>query len=362
MKNVFVYGVNTVNVGDDLFMRILFERYPKTRMIMYASNVYTSLFKDYQNVVIISETESVVKRLIRVSHILHIPPTLLVYAYLFKKYRIDLFLVVGGSLFMEGKSNISKTLKKIKLLKLRFPKLKTAIIGSNFGPYKTRSFYDEVKKSLRDVDDVCFRDEASYHAFADLSNIRWGNDIVFHKMKDTVLTKERRVCINIRSVEKWPTLKPFKSNYLGVIKSLITRFQSKGYVISLMSFCERYGDNDISDELYDSLTENNNVERIYYNGDNLSEIVNHIAASEYLIGTRFHAIILGLVYNLKVLPISYSIKTENMLKSLGYWDDIYEFSAFCNSTSDELNNHYLHDVYVDSSKNVQFDWLDKFLA
>ena len=73
MNNVFVYGVNTVNVGDDLFMRILFERYPNTRMIIYASNVYSSLFRDYKNVVIVSDTECVVKRLIRISHILHIP-------------------------------------------------------------------------------------------------------------------------------------------------------------------------------------------------------------------------------------------------------------------------------------------------
>ena len=129
-----------------------------------------------------------------------------------------------------------------------------------------------------------------------------------------------------------------------------------------MSFCEGYGDNEITDELYDSLTEKKNVERLFYNGDNLARILNSIAKSEYMIATRFHAIILGLVYNLKVLPISYSIKTENMLKSLGYWEDIYEFSAFCNSTSDELKKHYLHNVYVDSSKNVQFDWLDKFLA
>lgn len=69
-----------------------------------------------------------------------------------------------------------------------------------------------------------------------------------------------------------------------------------------------------------------------------------------------------LVYNLKVLPISYSVKTENMLKSLGYWDDIYDFSNFCESTAPELKKHYLHDVYIDSSKNVQFNWLDKFLA
>ena len=362
MNNVFVYGVNTVNVGDDLFMRILFERYPNTRMIIYASNVYSSLFRDYKNVVIVSDTESVVKRLIRVSHILHIPPTLLIYAYLFKKYRINFFLVVGGSLFMEGKSNITNTLKKLKLLKLCFPKLKSAVIGSNFGPCLTRGFYESVKKSLRDVDDVCFRDEASYLAFADLPNVRWGNDIVFHKETNSLLTKEKRVCINIRSVDKWPTLKPYKADYLRIAKSFISEFQSKGYVVSLMSFCEAYGDNEITDELYDSLTEKKNVERLFYNGDNLARFLNSIAKSEYMIATRFHAIILGLVYNLKVLPISYSIKTKNMLKSLGYWDDIYEFSAFCNSTSDELNKHYLHNVYVDGSKNVQFDWLDKFLA
>lgn len=183
MKSIFVYSITTLNVGDDLFMKILFERYPTTRMVLYAPENYKTLFENYRNVIIVNESDKRVNRLIKISRLLHLPRTVFLYIYLFIKYKISLFLVIGGSLFMEGKSNMPATMKKMRLLKLLFPRMKVAVIGSNFGPCYSEEFYNEVKNSLRSADDVCFRDKTSYDTFSDLPNVRWGNDIVFHMQK-----------------------------------------------------------------------------------------------------------------------------------------------------------------------------------
>lgn len=362
MKNIFVHSITTVNVGDDLFMQMLFKRYPDIKMVLYAPSTYKLMFKSFSNVKVVSDNDKFVKRIIRLSKFLHLPQTMLIYGFLTIKFKINLFLVVGGSLFMEGNSNTPSILRRIHYFKCLFPRMKVAVIGSNFGPCSTVNFFNSVRKSLHCADDVCFRDRASYEAFAELSNVRWGNDIVMHSRidKDCAIIKKKNVCINIRSVERWESLRPYKEKYLQTIKSLVSDFQAKGYSISLLSFCEKYGDHEISDELYEQIENKNSIEKLYYKGE-LNEIINKIAESEYMIATRFHAIILCLIYNVKVLPVSYSIKTENMLKSLNIWDDIFDFGTFCNTPIEVLRSKYLANIQIDESKNVQFDWLDNYL-
>lgn len=360
MKTIFVSGIHTINLGDDLFMQILFERYAESRIVLFAPEIYKTLFEKYNNVIVVTEKDETKNKLMGISRLLHLSQTSILYLYLIYKYNISLFLIIGGSLFMEGNSNMLSTMKKMRILKVIVPKLKVAIIGANFGPCKTAIYYQKVKNSLRYADDVCFRDQASYDAFSGLTNVRWGNDVVMHINTNLSVKKKKVVCINIRSVEKWPTLRPHKEKYLNIIKSFVSEFQREGYFVRLLSFCEKYGDNDITDELYNLLEGKNVVEKVYYKGD-IHEIINKIVESEFMLATRFHAIILGLVYKIKVLPVSYSIKTENMLKTYGIWNDVYDFAVFSNSSCQELKQHFISDMIIDKNKNTQFDWLDKFL-
>ena len=53
-----------------------------------------------------------------------------------------------------------------------------------------------------------------------------------------------------------------------------------------------------------------------------SRILSAIAESEVIVGTRFHASILGLAAGCKVLPIIYSDKTSHSLDDIGFASDI----------------------------------------
>jgi len=261
---------------------------------------------------------------------------------------------------MEGNSNVPKLLGKIKKLKLIFPKTKICIIGANFGPSKTKQWIITVKDALKGLDDVCFRDKQSFNIFSSLKNVRWANDIVMHQDFHGNIEKKDILCVNIRSVEKWPTLKPQKEEYLKKTKNIIEIFQKKGYEIKIISFCSNYGDNEISDELYDLLESKDKVVRLYYTG-NIDECINAISNADTIIATRFHAIVLGLINGLKILPISYSIKSENMLKTLGIWNDTYDYNTYCNLNSDLTLKYTINNYYIDKSNNRQFEYLDKIL-
>lgn len=360
MKNVLLYGVLSVNLGDDLFFKIILERYPQTRFIIFAPEVYKSILSNYPNCVVVSKSDSVIKIISRFLDFVHLPKSLGIYLYLFKKFNIDLFLIAGGSLFIEGNSNLPRLIKNIHKLTYVFRKVKICVIGSNFGPCITDGWRKTVEKSLHYVADVCFRDIQSFRTFSSLPNVRWGNDIVFHQAPSYYKEKSKVLCVNIRSVDNWPTLKPYKERYLQQTKDIIEKYQSNGYNIKLLSFCSQYGDNEITDELYEILERKENVSRFYYNGE-LNECLEAITTAESILATRFHAIILGLIYDLKIIPISYSIKTENMLKTLGVWDDIYDYNAFCNSSIDCILNKAIGSYSINQSNNRQFDYLDKIL-
>lgn len=360
MKTVIVRNVHTLNVGDDLFLHILNDRYPNTRFVMVASEKYKQAFGKYWGGIIVTERNLFYILSSLIGKVLRIPSTTFLYIWLLIRYRVNLFLIIGGSLFMEGKSKMPFFIEGVSRMRKFRPKMKIAVIGSNFGPCETVQWRQKVEKSLKLADDVCFRDKASYQEFAHLPNVRWGNDIVMHLTPHHQNQRTKSICVNIRSVDKWPSLKPFKEAYLNTVCSLINYYRTSGYSIRLISFCKEYGDHDITNELLGMLDDTDNIEAFYYNGD-VSKVINLISSSEVMIGTRFHAIVLGLVFNLKVLPISYSIKTENMLKTYNLWNDVYDFGRFCTSTIQDLMRAIINNYNVDVNNNTMFNYIDSVI-
>ena len=200
MKRVLVYGITSENVGDDLFLKILEDRLPEVNYFLFAPKSYKQTFGSYKNWKVLTEKEILPKYFYYILKTLHVPLATFLYVWIIVRYRIDLFLFLGGSIFMEGKSNLPKFVKRINRIHFLNPKFKIAIIGSNFGPSKTKQWEKEVESMILTVDDVCFRDKVSYELFSHLPNVRWGNDIVMHMKPHIIKEKQKAVCVNIRSV------------------------------------------------------------------------------------------------------------------------------------------------------------------
>ena len=131
-----------------------------------------------------------------------------------------------------------------------------------------------------------------------------------------------------------------------------------------MSFCKYEGDLEAICQIKRILPQDCNVDYFSYE-DNIEEALDIIANSEYIIATRFHAMILGWLYNKPTLPIAYSEKMTNVMKDVGYSGMYIDFSRlenldFCKVYEDfKINSVDISKQVINSERH--FQELDKFL-
>lgn len=356
MKKVYIEAYLFKNLGDDLFVKIITERYKNVEFYAqtrehYKRNTFSNNLKLYSNIGI-----GIINKL---------------YEKLFNKYnyigkrlknKCDYMVSIGGSIFME-KDNFSKVERQFSIYDNTKP---LYILGSNFGPYKTQKYKDYVKNILSNAQDVSFRDEKSYNAFKELKNVRYNSDIVFGLNIDNIEIKDNNNVVisviecNLKGLSKE------KNEYENLVLELIKLFISKGYNVTLMSFCKKQGDEKVIKSLYKrcSPTERKHIEKFYYRG-NINEALEKIAQSKIVIGSRFHANIIGLLMKKKVIPIAYSDKTINVLKDIEFKGNIIDIRDIKKFNIDELEIDKLEtilnlDSHINSAKK-QFEKLDEVL-
>ena len=91
---------------------------------------------------------------------------------------------------------------------------------------------------------------------------------------------------------------------------------------------------------------------------NIPQILREIASLKLFITSRFHANILGLKFNIPIIPICYSSKSSNVLNDINFDRNlIYNFE-----TVNRINYKNIHIPY--NSENIitkQFNDLDLFI-
>lgn len=86
-----------------------------------------------------------------------------------------------------------------------------------------------------------------------------------------------------------------------------------------MSFCKHEGDEEAIGEILKTIPQkySHYIEPYNYRG-NIEQSLDVISSSSLVIGTRFHAMILGWLFNKPVVPIVYSEKMTNVMKDVGF--------------------------------------------
>lgn len=316
MKKIFIYAYMAKNLGDDLMVRILCERYPNTKFYLFADAFYKTAFKDLDNLTVFSPDDKKVKIKNSLSKMTRKTNNG------FMEWLMqdcDATVHIGGSVFIQHNDDYSLFLKADADLR-KFSK-KVYLIGSNFGPYKDEQYYLDYHKLLSEYDGLSFRDLYSYRKFQDLSNAVYAPDVVFNYKNSCSCESEHRVLFstislagrndNFAIVQYWEIYRHF-------IQDLARKFIDSGYKATFLSFCEPQGDfyeiNQIINEgSFEKLMDK--IEIKNYNG-NLNESIDLIKKSEIIVGTRFHSIILGWLFNKPVLPIVYDNKTMRVLNDM----------------------------------------------
>ncbi len=356
MKKVYVEAYLFNNLGDDLFVKILTERYKniqfyaKTRSY-YKKDTFGNNMILYSNISI-----GIIEKL---------------FEKLFNKYnyigmklkeKCDYMVSIGGSIFME-KDDFSKVQKQFFL----YDETKSIyILGANFGPYKTQEYKNYIRNILKKAKDVSFRDNESYNQFKDLDNVRYNSDIVFSlNLEGIKVEKKKKVIISVIDCDL-KGLYDKKKDYENLILQLMKYFINKGFDITLMSFCKKQGDEKVIKSLLkrSSKKEKEHIHKFFYKG-NINEALEEIAQSEIVIGSRFHANILGMLMKKKVLPIAYSDKTINVLKDINFQGTVIDIRKIEEFNLEKLNIQNLKtinklDEYINSAEK-QFLKLDEVL-
>ncbi|RTZ00904.1 polysaccharide pyruvyl transferase family protein [Flavobacterium sp. RSP49] len=327
MKTVLVRAYTYCNLGDDLFLKVLVERYPEIQFTIIAPKLYEKIFKQYENVFIkqIPSSPLFKKIVMKIVGLFSISKKETYVLNIIKNFYskeakfVDAYIYIGGSLFMQKNEKINLIDILNKEITNIFHDKKKFVIGANFGPYLTVSYLDFYKKHLLDYDDVCFREKYSKDIFKDLLNVRNCPDVVFQLKLPVVRKEEGSIGFSLMDISWRKELSQYEGSYLSFIKELISKALDDDRGVYLFSFCADEGDEKVISRIVESfpLKFRNKIGVIRYDGE-IDKFLSLYSKVESMFATRFHSMILSSLLGQNIFPIMYSEKMNNVLKDFNY--------------------------------------------
>lgn len=338
-KRILIYGYNRVNLGDDLFFKILVERYPNVSFYMLSE-------VDYEKIIVAPNFHCIRRNRINKIFASHIP-------YQFYLRKFDAVVCIGGSIFIErgesGKCSFTSFLVKYKR---SFPGVPIHIIGSNYGPERTTSFRSAVKGIFAFVDSVCLRDRFSYELFKENGRIAYAPDVIFQLGDSKKEASSESVGFSVIDLPTRNDLSQYREQYEAFLLHHINKSLDEGKRVKLFSFCTYERDEDTCTRLLSQVGEDKReqVEIVAYKGDIDAFLASFLSVG-LLFASRFHAVILGILYRIPTVPIIYSDKTLNVLHDIKYSGDIVDIRNIVDIKR-ELNTQVLDSDIVAELRNA----------
>ncbi len=354
MRRVYIKAYCQQNLGDDLFVQALVRRYPNVSFRLFATPSMTKAFYGEPNLKFTSSFEFFIFRILRKLKLIDINS---VHQYFHKKYHVE--IRIGGSIFIEP-SAWSMLEEKDK-----DHDFADFYIGANFGPYRSQSFFDTVKEKLERSKDCCFRDTYSQKLFDCLPNVRYAPDVLLGYKYLPKQEKGNGLGISVISLDNRSNLANMADNYYRTIGEVCNFCIEQKISVSLFSFCNAEGDRHAIDEILKYVDIREKVDICEYTGDT-SVFLSEMNKCEYVLATRFHAMILGWAMEKKVMPILYSDKQRTVIDDFGYNGPIWDLLAGQNISVDELihscfeNKKYDISEFIEASE-MQFAAVDDYL-
>lgn len=287
------------NLGDDLMLNILFNRYPNYTFHVIGLNECNNRgLRKFKNVKSIKGKFNIIRS---------IP-------------SFDAFIIIGGSMFQDTPESIKDYTNDFYLCKiLKFFKKRFYIMGCNIGPFITWGCLPILTKLFKLADFISVRDEESYNFLKsiNLENKALYPDIVFSLPDQNLgIHTAQKKTLGISIINLASNLE-YKQAYIDKISEIIKVFKNKYDEIILFAF-ESGVQNDeiVIDQIINSLN-CSKITKKTYNGS-IRSFLNAFKKCDLIIGTRFHSIVLALKYGIKFIPIIYNQKAENLLNDLEY--------------------------------------------
>ncbi|ODA40289.1 polysaccharide pyruvyl transferase family protein [Desulfosporosinus sp. BG] len=361
IKQVMLYAYLNSNLGDDLFIKIIVERYPDICFKLIApTTMYKKTYKHNGNLKIYN-LGVFIKKLD--SMLLRITNKNIITNFLAKTCIASVY--IGGSLFIQSNFNWRKIYKlnKIKMIQNQ----PFYLLGANFGPYQDVEFYNSYKELFRKYEDICFRESYSYNLFKDLKNTRFAPDIVFTYNPSKNIAPKKQIAISVINLKNRLSFSKYHLTYIKQLINICEDYISKGYEIQLVSFCSNQGDIEAVKEIQSGIKKEYqcNVHQYLYEGD-IESCVSVLKESVYILATRFHAMILGWIVGRPVFPIIYSDKMLNVIEDTGFKGKFIRIQEIDSLSMDDVYYNLQNQIVLDIEEQKlraeeQFLHLDKQL-
>lgn len=358
MKRIYLKAYTNMNFGDDLFVYIICRRYPEVKFYLSCSKFSDDAFECIENLTIMNRTHlkgmiiQNVKRLMNKCSIQ-------------TNFPFDGQVYIGGSIFIQPSDWYKECNYEKELYEYRLNKnLPFFILGANFGPYDDDKFVKIHKKFFEtEISDICFRDRWSYDIFNDVAKVRYAPDIVCTYQLPKV-KKENLILISCIYNDGREGLPHFENEvYFQKMAEVCDQYWCLGKQVCLVSLCKAQGDEISCLEIKKRCK--GEIQTVFYRG-NIDEIIQLFARAEYVIASRFHAMILSWLADTPVYPISYNNKTEQVIRNYGFagkYITIQDIDFVDFKTVDEnRNNQYIFNIEtIVEEADKQFEVLDDFL-
>lgn len=299
------------NLGDDLFLKILSERYPNHDFYIIAGYKAYDTFASIRNIHQI-QVPLFIKLLNHFHKQLNINSTELLGNFQLKtSEKFDAYCEIGGSLFMLPNNGMGEQFEVRKKM-LENTNLPYFIIGSNFGPFSHQYQLKEYSKLFNQMSSITFRDRYSTNLFSALKNVSYAPDIAFNLDTNGYKSNENYTLISVINPEtRFNSKESFQ--YYCLIQKIVENLRDRGEKIILMSFCDGEGDREAA------LNIKNNV-----GGKNISIYSHHkiedslriISNAKQVVATRYHAMILSWLFGKPTFVLSYSDKINRVVQDI----------------------------------------------
>lgn len=362
MKKIFLKCFYEKNLGDDLFIDMITKRYPNERfyLINYLNGKIKNKSRNLKVISINNKVYRLFKKIARKRSKMPIIDKIII-------SKVDFIVTIGGSLFMESKHFFKRKCAPIADWHKNLNK-EYVIIGANIGPVYTNEYIEQIKKDvLSKARDVCFRDRKSYDYFKDLDSVRMAPDIVFsYNFQNQKIKPQKKVIFSLINIDKKKAQipNPNKERYEQIIYNLAEYFMKKKYIVEFMSFCKNEGDEEYIKKIIKTKKWQKKVQTYFYDGC-IDKAINELETSEIIVGSRFHANVIGMCMNKTIIPIIYNDKTENLLNDVNFKGKYYNINKLDNKVNVKLTKKDL-EYKCDVSKQIReaekhFQELDKIL-
>lgn len=360
-KNLLVAYV-CGNFGDDLFIKLICERYPKEKFILCGEKIFKDYYRDIKNLSYVCMDSNIIKLITYMQN-------KLTRHFVYREKRIINFwakyvkcnILVTGSMYVETKTRLKEL-----IMEKPFYERKPYILGCNYGPFQTDAFYKKCFEYFQLAKCVSFRDIQSYELFKEIKCVQYAPDIVFNLTEQC--NNNGSVVISVMDLDTvyYGKFAKYREKYESKIVELAKYYIQKKQNVYVVSFCKKLGDLKSAVRICDEV-DSENIRAWDYEKEGMDSTLEIFKNCDTVIALRHHSLVLAIAFGKKVLPIAYHIKMKNLLDDIGINGENFWMSKMIEENMEMLLHNYIIDVDIQTRLAIKqetekhFELLDQEL-